>query len=150
MGEETPAPQAERSVTPVVYEHPLIVGEDDIDGRGHANNVVYLRWAQEAATAHWRAGATAEQQADYAWVVVRHEIDYLAPALPGEALVARTWVGEASGARFERFVEIWRPQDDRLLARARSVWVALDARTGRPRRVDPDLQRRFHTACPGG
>ncbi|HZT43280.1 MAG TPA: thioesterase family protein [Chthonomonadaceae bacterium] len=146
---DSPAPQAESLVTPVVYELPLKVTEDDIDARGHANNVVYLRWVQEAATAHWRAGATARQQEDYAWVVARHEIDYLASALAGDDLVARTWVGEAAGARFERFVEIWRPQDDRLLARARSVWVALDGRTGRPRRVDSDLQRRFHAPRAG-
>jgi len=140
---ERPSEPLGGPLAPVVFALPLKVSEDDIDARGHANNVVYLRWVQEAATAHWQAGATAQQQADYAWVVARHEIDYLAPALAGEELLARTWVGEASGARFERYVEIWRPKDERLLARARSVWVALDGRTGRPRRVDAGLQRRF-------
>ena len=37
------------------YEHPVVVMADDIDAVGHANNVVYLRWVQEAATAHWYA-----------------------------------------------------------------------------------------------
>lgn len=133
----------ERQAAPVVFTLPLQVAEDDIDAMNHANNVVYLRWVQAAAAAHWQAAVTAQQQADYAWVVTRHEIDYLAPALPGEELIARTWVGEVIGARFERFVEIWRRQDNLLLARARSIWVALDARTGRPRRVTVELRRRF-------
>jgi len=131
---------------PAIYEHPLAVLAEDIDGLGHVNNIVYLRWVQDAATAHWNHSATREQKAEYVWVVVRHEIDYLKPAMPGDVLVARTHVGELSGARFDRHVEIWRPTDNTMLARARSVWVAIDARTGRPRRVSETLRARFYVS----
>jgi acyl-CoA thioester hydrolase len=129
---------------PIVFTLPLQILPEDIDTLDHVNNIVYLRWVQEAATAHWNAGATDEQKAEYVWVVVRHEIDYLRPAMPGDALEARTYVGELSGAKFDRHVEIWRTTDSQLLARARSVWVALDARTGRPRRVPEELRLRFY------
>jgi acyl-CoA thioester hydrolase len=129
--------------TAATFEITLRVAEEDIDAMNHANNVVYLRWVQEAAAAHWNAAATEAQKAEYAWVVLRHEIDYLRPALAGEELTARTHVGEVSGARFERVVEIWRPADEKLLARARSVWCALDGRTGKPRRVSDELRQRF-------
>ena len=132
------------SAVPSVFELPLHVVEADIDMMGHVNNIVYLRWVQEVATAHWNAAATEQQKADYAWVVLRHEIDYLRPALLGEELVARTYVGVASGAKFERHVEIWRVRDNQLLAKARSMYVALDAHTGRPRRVEEALRQRFH------
>jgi len=130
-------------MTPIVFEAPITIEPGDIDGLGHVNNVVYLRWAQEVATAHWRHQATPEQQEAYVWVVLRHEIDYLAPALPGDQLVARTHVGAATGARFQRTVEIHRPSDARLLARCLSTWAALDPRTGRPRRVAESLLARF-------
>jgi acyl-CoA thioester hydrolase len=144
-GEPETIIEAEEGVgTPVVFTLPLRVQESDLDAMNHVNNVVYLRWVQEVAAAHWFAAATPEQQAGLVWVVMRHEIDYLRPALLGEELVARTWVGELTGARFTRHVEIWRPQDNQLLARARSVWVALDARAGRPRRVDEAVRRRFY------
>jgi acyl-CoA thioester hydrolase len=133
----------------VVFEVPLYIGADDIDTLGHVNNIVYLRWVQEAATAHWNAAATDSQKAEYVWVVVRHEIDYLRPALPGDRVVARTHVGDASGARFARHVEIWRTGDEQMLARALSVWVALDPRTGRPRRVGEELRARFYTTASG-
>jgi acyl-CoA thioester hydrolase len=126
-----------------LYELPLTVLSDDIDGLGHVNNIVYLRWVQEAATAHWNSAATEEQKAEYVWVVVRHEIDYLRPAMLGDDLIARTHVGDLTGAKFDRHVEIWRLSDNQLLARARSVWVAIDARTGRPRRVSETLRARF-------
>ena len=128
----------------IVFELPLQVYAADIDGMGHVNNIVYLRWVQEAATAHWNAATDAQQKAEYAWVVMRHEIDYKRPALLGDVLIARTHVGEVSGAKFDRYVEIWRDSDRQMLARARSVWVALDVRTGRPRRVEAALLSRFH------
>ena len=131
-------------MTPVVFELPLVVKPEDIDGLGHVNNIVYLRWVQDAATAHWNAGATDEQKAEYVWVVVRHEIDYLLPAVLGDDLEARTHVGVATGAKFDRHVEIWDQKRGKMVARARSVWVALDGRTGRPRRVGEDLRNRFY------
>jgi acyl-CoA thioester hydrolase len=123
------------------FSLPITVQPSDIDGQGHVNNVVYLRWMQDAATAHWEAAAPAEHKAKVSWVVTRHEIDYKAPAFVGEQLVARTWVGEPSGATWERFIEIRRTADDRLLARGRSIYAALDRVTGRPRRVDAELRR---------
>jgi len=131
------------------FELPILVQSADIDGLGHVNNVVYLRWMQEAATAHWESAAPPELRAAVSWVVTRHEIDYKAPAFPGDRLVARTWVGEARGATWERFIEIRRTTDDKLLARGRSVYAALDRAGGRPRRVDAALIAVFE-ALSGG
>ncbi len=123
------------------FEIAIVVQPSDIDAQGHVNNVVYLRWMQDAATAHWETAAPAEHKAKVSWVVTRHEIDYKTPAFVGERLVARTWVGEPSGATWERFIEIRRAGDDGLLARGRSVYAAIDRVTGRPRRVDAELRR---------
>ncbi|MBX3133613.1 MAG: acyl-CoA thioesterase [Gemmatimonadaceae bacterium] len=127
------------------FELPLAVQPDDIDGLGHVNNVVYLRWAQDAATAHWTAASTPAQQAAIAWVAVRHEIDYQHPALPGDAIVASTWVGEADSVRFERFVEILRAGDRKLLAAVRTLWCPVSRSSGRVTRVDPALRAVFST-----
>ena len=100
------------------YELLLEVLPGDIDQLNHVNNVVYLRWVQEAAVAHWTAAAPAQAQATLFWVVVRHEIDYLRPALAGDRILARTWVGPATRRSFERNTEILRAGDRALLARA--------------------------------
>jgi acyl-CoA thioester hydrolase len=127
------------------YSIPITVQPGDIDELGHVNNAVYLRWVQDAATAHWRHGATPEQQAAIAWVVVRHEIDYRHAALLGDALTARTWVGAASRRTFERNTAITRDRDGRLLVRARTLWVPIDFATGRVLRVGEDVRARFST-----
>jgi len=132
------------STRPTRFELRLSVAPADIDQLGHVNNVVYVRWIQEVAAAHWFAAAPPELVRDVVWVVLRHEIDYKRPAKQGDAIVATTWVGDATGTRFERFVEITRANDPALLAQARSVWCPLDAKTGRPRRIDPALHDYFY------
>jgi acyl-CoA thioester hydrolase len=129
---------------PTRFQLRLAVAPSDIDQLGHVNNVVYVRWIQEVAAAHWFAAAPAELVRDVVWVVLRHEIDYKRPAMQGDAIVATTWVGEATGTRFERFVEITRANDATVLAQARSVWCPLDAKSGRPRRIDPALHDYFY------
>jgi acyl-CoA thioester hydrolase len=125
------------------FEIPITVTPADVDDQGHVNNVIYVRWMQDAAAAHWQAAAGAELRATVFWVVTHHEVEYKAPAFDGERLLARTWVGEARGATWERFIEIRRAADDKLLAHGRSVYAALDAATGRPRRVDAAIRAAF-------
>lgn len=132
------------------FEIAIPVQPADIDELGHVNNVVYLRWVQEAAAAHWRVAATAAQQGAVAWVVLRHEIDYKRAARMGDGVVARTWVGTASTHEFERHTEILRAADRALLARARTVWCPIDRRTGRPIRVDTDVRERFSVPSADG
>jgi acyl-CoA thioester hydrolase len=122
---------------------PVLPG--DIDERNHVNNTVYLRWIQDVATAHWGSLAGADAQAAIAWVVLRHEIDYRSPASLGDEILLRTWVGKASRLKFERFTEILRKIDKRLLAQARTLWVPVDVRTGKPTRVSAELRRQFST-----
>jgi acyl-CoA thioester hydrolase len=125
------------------FELSIAVEPADIDELGHVNNVTYLRWVQEAATAHWRAVATPADQEQLYWVVVRHEIDYLHPAMPGDRIVARTWVGTATRIKFDRHTELLRERDRKPLARARTVWCPIDARTGKPTAVSAEVRAVF-------
>ena len=125
------------------YTLALRVPDADIDRQGHVNNVAFVRYIQDVAVAHWTAVAPDAVRAAFTWVVRRHELEYLRPAFPGEELLLRTWVGEPSGATWERFTEVLRAGEDRPLVTARTVWVLLDAASGRPRRVDAALVARF-------
>ena len=58
--------------------------------------------------------------------------------------MARTWVGEPVGVTWERLTEIFRTGEDRPLVTARTIWVLLDAATGRPRRIRPRSHCLFH------
>jgi acyl-CoA thioester hydrolase len=125
------------------FEHAVLIEEADIDELGHVNNVVYVRWVQDVATAHWSAAASAQQQEQVAWVLLRHEIDYKHAAMPNDAIIASTWVGAADAVRFERFVEILRAPDRKVLAFSRTLWCPISRSTGRVVRVDNNLRAAF-------
>jgi acyl-CoA thioester hydrolase len=125
------------------FEMIISVLPSDIDEQNHVNNTVYLRWVQDVATAHWRAVASAKAQETIGWVVLRHEIDYKGPATLGDEVLLRTWVGKATRLTFERFSEIRRTRDGRLLSEARTLWCPIDAQTGRPVRVSTEVRSRF-------
>ena len=117
----------------------------DIDELGHVNNVVYVRWVQDVAIAHWQAAATPDQLTALAWVALRHEIDYKHPALLTDGIIASTWVGTAEAVRFERHVEILRAADRKVLARSRTLWCPITRESGRITRVGDDVRRVFST-----
>jgi acyl-CoA thioester hydrolase len=120
---------------------PVLPG--DIDEQNHVNNTVYLRWVQDVATAHWRAVASPKAQQTIGWVVLRHEIDYKGPATLGDEVVLRTWVGKATRLTFERFTEVRRNRDGRLLSEARTLWCPIDTQSGRPVRVSEEVRAQF-------
>ncbi|WP_269716264.1 acyl-CoA thioesterase [Caulobacter sp. NIBR2454] len=120
----------------------VTASESDIDANGHVNNVVYLRWAQDIAIAHWESKTTPEERAPWTWVARRHEIDYRRELLPGETATVRTWVGELKGPRFERYVRIDGP-DGEMCAQSRTDWALVNVASRRPARVPDWMVERF-------
>ncbi|MBL7872667.1 MAG: acyl-CoA thioesterase [Cyclobacteriaceae bacterium] len=118
------------------FSIPISVNDNDIDAMNHVNNVVYIRWVQEVAAAHWDAVASEEIKRKFLWVVLRHEVDYLTPAFIGDTLKATTWVDETKGPRSNRFVQITHPKSGKIIAEAKTVWCMLDGATLLPKRVD--------------
>jgi acyl-CoA thioester hydrolase len=127
-----------------MYEHEIVVEAADIDQLGHASNIAFVRWIQDIAVAHSAAVgydlATFQRQGAF-FVVRRHEVDYLRPALRGEHLVVRTCIEAAAAAKCERVTEILR--GDELIAAARTTWGYVDATVGRPLRIPDEIRMAF-------
>jgi acyl-CoA thioester hydrolase len=120
------------------FSHNIQIIESDIDELGHVNNVVYLRWVQEVAAAHWET-AREELKQNYAWVVVRHEIDYHQSAFLEDRIIGYTWVGDHQGAKIERFVQLYKAGSPKPIAESKTTWCLLDAKSMRPRRIDKNI-----------
>ena len=126
-----------------VFVVPLDIRPEHIDANGHVNNVVYVGWLQDVGTAHWNARFDAQTRARWSWVALRHEIDYLRGIGPdARGVVARTWVGDPVGPRFNRYVRI-EDGEGRLCAQGVSEWCLVDARTMRPARIPADMLPTF-------
>ena len=125
---------------------PVTVTADDIDDLDHVNNLVYVRWVQQAAVDHSTAlglGLPEYLRLGQAFVVRRHEVDYLRSALRGEALQVETRVTHLGPASSTRQTEIRRVDGGEPIARAATGWAFIDLARGRPVRVPDDVRQRF-------
>ena len=109
----------------------------DIDDLKHVNNLVYLKWALDISGKHWKILSNPEIDKKYAWVVLRHEIDYLKPAYENEEIKIVTWIGETSGIKSIRHVVITR--NDAILAKVKTTWCLIDLKTGKPVRIGKEI-----------
>lgn len=131
---------------PAIFEHHLIVPESAIDGQGHANNLEFVRWMQDAAIAHSSAqGWTAERYRELGagWVVRSHKIEYLQAAFAGDEVVVFTWVADFRKIRSRRKYKIVRTRDQEVLAEAETEWAFIGLAARVPRRVPPELIEAF-------
>jgi len=123
-----------------IFYLPITVAPEDIDELNHVNNIVYLRYVQDAAIGHWKT-VPQEIASQIIWMARRHEIDYLKQAFLGEELVAKTWVDDFVGVKSIRHCKIMRGEE--ILARSVTHWISLDAQTLRPKRITEEIVKQF-------
>lgn len=125
------------------FQSEITVPASAIDNLKHVNNVVYLQWVQDVAEQHWNESTDSALREKLAWVVVNHFIEYKAPAFEKDLLILKTWVENYSGVTSERHTEILRKADNKLLAKAKTLWCLLDKTNGKPLRITDDLRALF-------
>ncbi|GAA3039670.1 thioesterase family protein [Kitasatospora albolonga] len=120
----------------------------DMDAFGHVNNVVFLRYLEEARIDFMFTQAAAAGAGEFAGgsVVARHEIDYKRPLVHRpEPVTVETWVTKIGGASLTVAYEIKDTAADgteTVYVRASTVVVPYDLAEGRPRRISP-VEREF-------
>lgn len=126
---------------PSPHVHRVTARVADIDGYGHVNNAVYVRWLDEAAWSHSSvlgvppALCLATGRGMAVW---RTQLNYLAPAFAGDEIEVATWICGSDGKlRVERRFQMRRAVDGRCLLRALVHYVCIDLDSGRPRRMPP-------------
>ena len=110
----------------------------DMDAYGHVNNVVFLRYLEEA-----RIDFLFRPEKDFKQgsVVARHEIDYKRQLVHRHHPVdIELWVTEIRAASFTLTYEV--KDDDLVYVRASTVIVPFDFEAQRPRRITAE-EREF-------
>lgn len=112
-----------------------------IDANRHVNNVQYLHWMQEAAIAHAdSSGCSAlTKQLGASWVVRSHFVEYLRPSYEGDDIEILTWVTSMRKVSSVRKYRISRKSDHTLLAEGETLWVFVDAASGKPRPIPKEV-----------
>jgi acyl-CoA thioester hydrolase len=109
------------------------------------NNVAYVQWMQDIAVRHSETtgGTQAVMEAGAMWVVRKHCIEYLRPAFAGDHIRAMTWISSFRRALSLRKYKFLRISDNTVLSRGQTDWVFVDATSGRPRMIPPEVSGAF-------
>ncbi|MBN1886990.1 MAG: acyl-CoA thioesterase [Thermoflexales bacterium] len=123
---------------PNVFSIRRQVGWRDVDMMWHVNNAMYLAYVEDVgiqvcATHGWPMQRMMEE--GFGTVARQHRIEYRRPARLGDELEIATWYSDAHHTSALRHYTIRRPSDGSLLAQARTRWVWVDLKTGRPIRI---------------
>lgn len=117
------------------------IAAEAIDHYGHVNNAEYLRLVEEVSWKHSQQlglGIEDYRRLDRAMVVIRHELDYLAPCYEGDRVEMATWIVACD--QRNRLVRRFQLQDvsgNKTLFRARTEFACVSLSGHRPRRL-PD------------
>ena len=115
----------------------------DIDGLGHTNNAVYVRWCEQAGWAHSVAlglGLEDYRRLDRGMAIRRGEYDYILATSVDEPLLLGTWLVQGDSAlSMHRHFQIVRLRDSSTVMRARWNLVCIELSSGRPKRMPPEF-----------
>ena len=119
------------------YKFNIVVTKNHIDALNHVNNLIYIQWILNAAEKHWGILSSDLINEKYVWVVLRHEIDYLASAMLNDEVEVTTWIGDSNGSKSDRFIEI--KKGNKLMVKAKTTWCLLDKKRMRAVRIPPEV-----------
>lgn len=129
-----------------IFDMTVHVEAQHIDQLGHVNNVVYMQWMQDVATAHIEElGLGIEQyvQLKHAMVAVEHHVQYRKAAFLGDELILRTWFDDLNALYSSRQYAFYRAKDKNILFVAQTKWACVELSTGRPKRMSPTFTQAY-------
>ena len=121
----------------VSHQYSFKVQEKDIDILNHVNNVVYLKWVNDASEKHWAILSNDIINSKYYWVCLRHEIDYLGEAFLNDEITIRTWIGESKGVKSKRHVTIIK--NKKIIAKTETTWCLINVKNKKPTRINSEI-----------
>lgn len=122
------------------FDLKITVQLEHIDVLGHVNNVVYVQWMQDVASAHIEAlGVGLEQYLEmkHAMVAVEHHVQYRKAAMLDDDVILRTWLHDINALYSFRQYAFFKASDNSLLFTGNTKWACIEIATGRPKRMSP-------------
>lgn len=123
-----------------IFDLKIKVKPEHIDILGHVNNVVYVEWMQDVATAHIETlgvGLKEYLEMKHAMVAVEHHVQYRKAAMLDDEIILRTWFNDINALYSFRQYAFFRASDKSLLFTGSTKWACIEISSGRPKRMSP-------------
>jgi len=124
-----------------IFEKQIKVTSDHIDDLNHVNNVVFLRWAQDIAGAHWNSKSNPLFDTNYYWVILDHFIEYKGQAFLDDLLTIRTFVKKNDGIKSLRVVQFFK--NNKLIVSTHTHWCLINRSKNKPCRIPKEVDNMF-------
>lgn len=134
------------SFVSITFDLKMKVLPEHIDALGHVNNVVYVQWMQDVATAHIDVlglGIAQYLELKHAMVAVEHHVQYRKACFLDEEIILRTWLSDLNAMYSIRQYVFYRPSDQAILFLANTKWACVEIATGRPKRLSPTFSQAY-------
>ncbi len=128
------------------YRYTFEVTKNAIDFNGHVNNVTYLSWMIDAATAHSSAVGFGYKEClalGGTWVAKSHHIEYKKPAFEQDELQMETWIEDIGKILSTRCYALTRPSDGAVICEGKTEWVFVDSKKMRPMKIPSAIAEGF-------
>ncbi len=123
------------------HTYRLRVPFSDIDMLGHVNNAKYFTYLETARTDHLLSGFDKLLENRPASVIIaRAEIDYLSPAKWNDELAVKLRTSAVGNTSWTYEYEIMNEEDNRLVAKGKTVQVAYDYTKATKISIPPKLR----------
>ena len=129
-----------------IFDLKIQVQPKHIDVLGHVNNVMYIQWMQDVASAHIETlglGLAQYLELKHAMVAVEHHVQYRKAALEGDEVILRTWLDDINALYSFRQYVFYRPKDQSILFVGNTKWACIEIETGRPKRMSPSFTQAY-------
>ncbi|MBU3848117.1 MAG: acyl-CoA thioesterase [Candidatus Acinetobacter avistercoris] len=134
------------------FDLKIKVQPEHIDILGHVNNVVYVQWMQDVATAHIDhigLGIKEYLALKHAMVAVEHHVQYKKASVLGDEVILRTWLSDINAMYSFRQYVFFRPSDRAVLFYASTKWACVEIATGKPKRLSPTFINAYQAITEG-
>lgn len=134
-----------------VFDLKIKVKTEHIDVLGHVNNVVYVQWMQDVASAHIETlGVGLDQYLEmkHAMVAVEHHVQYRKAAMLDDDIILRTWLYEINALYSFRQYAFFNAKDRSLLFTGNTKWACIEIASGRPKRMSPTFIQAYQPIDP--
>ena len=134
-----------------VFDLKIKVKPEHIDVLGHVNNVVYVQWMQDVASAHIETlGVGLDQYLEmkHAMVAVEHHVQYRKAAMLDDDVILRTWLYEINALYSFRQYAFFNAKDHSLLFTGNTKWACIEIASGRPKRMSPTFIQAYQPIDP--
>lgn len=129
-----------------VFDLKIVVEPQHIDVLGHVNNVQYVSWMQDVASAHIEVlglGLKEYVALKHAMVAVEHHVQYRKATFAGDELILRTWLDDINALYLSRQYAFYRANDRALVFLAQTKWACVEIDTGRVKRMSPSFTQAY-------